>query len=187
MKERRLKEDYVLEEYIDERGREKRRSVYRGKWYRLAADAQGKKKLRLYSALGCACFAALYFLYMKLSTPSAWCMYVLPIAAAALIPLLYWAMGFVSMLRAPQVMTRVQRETGVGRVMRSAMGCMILLGTAAVGDVIFMICRANWAAEAPGFALLVCAAAVALSAFRYAKQHYDAVRETAAPKGGYPA
>ena len=187
LKERKLKEDYTLESYIDDRGREKRRAVYRGSWYTMGLDAHKKQKLTVTSIVLCALFAVLYIIYMKLSTPSAWCMYVLPIAAAGLIPLVYWGMGLFSMLRTPETMTRVQRETGIGRVMRSAMGCMILLFIAMVGDVIFMARNGNFAAEFPGFALLICAAMTAMYAFRFTKQHYDAIRVTSAPKGGAKA
>lgn len=185
MKERKYKEEYVLESYVDERGREKRRAVYRGSYYHIAAQGEARKKLNLYAVGSCVLFVLFYLIYMKLSTPSAWCMYVLPVAAAALIPLYYWCMGLFSMLRAPEKMTRTQRENGIGRVMRSAMGCMILMFIALVGDVVFLARGASFSAEWPGFAVLLCAAMTATGAFRYVKGHYNAVKETA-PKGGSP-
>lgn len=184
MKERKYKEDYALEQYIDERGKEKRRAVYRGKWYRLRADAAEKKKLQLVSVLTCVAFAAVYLFYMKLSTPSAWCMYVLPVCAAGLIPLLYWAMGLFAMLRAPEKMTSIDKENGIGRVMRSAMGCMILMGTACVGDIIFMARSGNFTAEWPGFMLILCACIIALAGFRYVKDFYNHIQVLDNPKGG---
>lgn len=184
MKERKYKEDYALEQYIDERGKEKRRAVYRGKWYRLHANAEEKKKLRLFSVLTCAAFAAVYLFYMKLSTPSAWCMYVLPVAAAGLIPLLYWAMGLFAMLRAPEKMTSIDKENGVGRVMRSAMGCMLLMGIASVGDIIFMARSGNFTAEWPGFLLLLCACAIAYAAFHRIKDCYNHIQVLDNPEGG---
>lgn len=176
MKERRYKEDYALEEYIDERGREKRRAVYRGPYFTM--DAQ-KRSAFLKAALPCAAlFAASYLFYMKLSTPSAYCMYVLPIAACAVIPYLYWAMGLYTLFRAPLRMTRLQRETGAGRVLRSAAACMFFLGAACAGDLIYMAVSlgSGFVRELPGFALLLGAASCAAFCFKRAKEFFAEIR-----------
>jgi len=176
VKERRYKEDYRLEEYIDERGREKRRAVYRGPYF--AMDAE-KRSAFLKAALPCAAlFAALYLLYMKLSTPSAYCMYVLPVAACAVIPYLYWVMGLYTLIRAPLRMTRLQKETGAGRVLRSASACMFFIGAACAGDLIYMAVSlgSGFARELPGFALLLGAALCAAFCFGRAKAFFTQIR-----------
>ena len=172
MKERKYKEDYRIEVTMDERGRDRRRAVYQGDDFYLPENTR-----RGWTYAGMlAVYAALYLAYMMLNSPGSHCIYVLPIAACAVIPSAYWTMGLISMLRAPQKMTSTQKEKGIGRVMRSAMGCMILLLTTCVGDVIFMARMGNWSAELPAFALLACAGMTALGAFRYVKGVYNAIR-----------
>ena len=172
MKERKYKEDYRIEVTLDERGRDRRRAVYQGDDFYLPENAG-----RLWTHAGMfAVYAALYLAYLLLNSPGSYCIYVMPIAACAVIPSAYWSMGLISMLRAPQKMTSTQKEKGIGRVMRSAMGCMVLLLTACVGDVIFMARNGNCFAELPAFALLVCAGMAALGVFRYVKGLYNAIR-----------
>lgn len=184
VKERKYKEDYALETYMDARGRERQRAVYRGKWY--ALDREASRAAGRFTGLCAAAFAVCYVIYVKMSTPSAYCMYVLPVSACALIPLIYWVMGVYAMLRAPAAMTRLQSETGPGRVLRSSVSCAVLMGMACVGDLIYMLVSLGSAAagEAPGFAMLLCAAASAYAAFRRAKEAHGMIRETAAPQGG---
>lgn len=182
VKERKYKEDYILESYIDEKGREKRRAVYRGDWFSLAeAD---RKPVRIQATACAAVFAAAYLGYMKLTPPSANCMYVLPIAACAVIPLLYWLMGTFSMWRAPEKMTRLQKESSIGRVLRSAVGCAALVGMACLGDVFFLLNsgKGQLTQELPGLILLLAALAAALGCFLRARDVFDRIRKTAAPK-----
>lgn len=172
MKERKYKEDYRIEVTMDERGRDRRRAVYQGDDFYLPENAG-----RLWTHAGMfAVYTALYLTYLLLNSPGSHCIYVLPIAACAVIPTAYWAMGLFAMLRAPKKMTSTQKEKGIGRVMRSAMGCMVLLLTACVGDVIFMIRSGNMALEIPAFVLILCAGITALGAFRHVKGVYNAIR-----------
>ena len=173
MKQRKYKEDYGFESYIDERGHEKRKTVYHGCWYRYHDPDAARKAM--YALVGCLALCVVCYVgYMLLGSPSSTCMYVLPVAACALFTLVYWVMGMFSMWRAPQKMTRVQTENGVGRVVRSAAGCAALLGMASGGDMIFMIVvlKENFAQELLAFALLACAAAAAVAAFRFAKAQH---------------
>lgn len=183
MKERKYKEDYRLETRITDRGREKRVAVYQGEWFTPAGD-EDWRQARRFSLGGLIAFVLCYAAYMRLSTPSAWCMYVLPVAAAGLIPALYWGMGLFTLLRCPSPMIRTQREKGVGRVMRSALGCMVLLGMAALGDVVFLAVGGQALAELPGFALLVCCAAISAGSFFRVKAAYNGMKTVPAPQGG---
>lgn len=182
MKERKYKEDYGIESYIDDRGREKRRAVYKGEWFSLA-DAD-KKQCRTLPVVSFVIFAAAFLLYIKLSTPSTACMYVLPIASCSLIPLLYWAMGAYSALRSPEKMTRLQKENGIGRVLRSALGCAVCTGMACIGDLCYMLfsLKSGAARELPGFALLAIAAAAAFGCFRYARDAFNRIRKVSPPE-----
>lgn len=182
VKERKYKEDYILESYIDEKGREKRRAVYRGDWFSLAeAD---RKPVRILSIACAAAFAAAYLGYMKLTPASANCMYVLPIAACAVIPLLYWLMGAFSLFFTPEKMTRLQKESSVGRVLRSSVGCAAFVGMACLGDVFFLINsgRGQLAQELPGLILLLAALAAAVCSFLHTRDVFGRIRKVSAPK-----
>lgn len=170
MKERKYKEDYGLKMVIDDHGRERREAVYRGEWFRLKVDV---RKSLLRWAGGCAAvFAALYLLYLEGNSPSTRCMYVFPLAACALPCFIYWLMGLWFLWRAPEKMTRVQKEKGVGRVLRSAVTCAVFMFMAAIGDLVFLCmnfekhARAEWL----GFGLIVCAACTAFKAFLEARE-----------------
>lgn len=175
MKERRLKDDYAVEISMDERGRDRRKAFYKGDYYRLNMDAAGRRAFFRTCAIQYALYLIFYLLYMLLSTPSTYCIYVLPFASAGIVPLAYWTLGMVGMLRSSERMTSVKKEKGVGRVMRSAMGCMVLLLMASVGDVIFLFRTAQRAQEVPGLALLLCMAVTALAGFRQAKEAYNGI------------
>lgn len=161
MKERKYKDDWYNEVSLDDRGREKRTPVYRGSWFRLPA-AYPKKALLLRAALPWLCFAVLLFLYFRLDFPGTRVLYVFLPAALALFPGLYWFLGIVSFLRAPEKMTRLQKETGIGRVLRSAVGCAVFCCAALVGDLVLLCTGA--AGEWPGTLLILAAALTALAA-----------------------
>ncbi|MGN0746363.1 MAG: hypothetical protein ACI4ML_06805 [Aristaeellaceae bacterium] len=182
MKERKYKEDYRLETRLTDRGREKRVAVYQGEWY-VPGNQQDWTQARRFGLGGWVALAVCYAAYMRLSTPSAWCMYVLPVAAAGVIPALYWVMGLFALLRCPSPMIRTQREKGIGRVMRSSLGCMVLLGMAALGDVVFLAVGGQALSELPGFALLACCAAVSAGCFFRVKAAYNGMRAVPSPEG----
>jgi len=154
MKERKYKEEYKLVTKLDEKtGKPKQIPVYMGDYY---AYAQGvsRRGLALASLPGLAAFIALYGVYMALSSPSSYCIYVLPFACCAIIPLLYACIGAVNMLRFTGKMTRVQKETGVARLLRSFIGCGVFTALAVLGDMIFML-RNGFAGEGLAALLLL--------------------------------
>lgn len=185
MKERKYKDDYGFHSYVDSRGKERREAVYQGEYFVMEGGAASLKKTRTESVLFLLVFTALYLVYLKLNTPSASCMYVLPIAACALIVLVYWSMGIFTMWRAPERMTRLQKENGVGRVLRSSVGCGILLTMACVGDLLLILTtlKERYTEELPGFALLGCAAMTALGCFLRVREAYRSIRNLPSSKG----
>lgn len=174
MKERKYKEDYGFETYFDNKGREKRRAVYQGDWYHMHAQDARFKFQALISLGLCLCA---YLIYMKLNSPSGRCMYVLPLAACALIPLAYWAMGVIAIFRNPEKMTRLQKENGPGRALRSALGCSILLGVASIGDVIFIFSSstARENGEWLGLGLLFLSTICAIGGFIRCRDAYNRI------------
>ena len=141
MKERKLKEDYGLQTQIDEKGREKQVPVYRGEWFILKEKSS---KSALYSLVpGCLLFLIPLIIYLFGASPSTYCLYVLIPAIAALLPAVYLAGGLFRMYGAPSPMTKLRKETGIGRVLRSSFGCMLLTGAALAGDLIFLLLNSD--------------------------------------------
>ena len=61
---------------------------------------------------------------------------------------------------------------------------MVLLGMAALGDVLFLAVGGQALAELPGFALLVCCAAISAGSFFRVKAAYNGMKTVPAPQGG---
>ncbi len=184
MKERKYKEDYGFATTMDHRGKEKREAVYRGNWYSYRGEEAAGRKAFTSSLVHLLVCIGFYLLYMHLNTPSSRCMYVMPVAACALAPLAYWCMGLFSMRRNLKKMTRLEKENGVGRVLRSCVGCGVLVGLASIGDLLFVLfsLKGRWQEEIFGFAALLCFAMCAMGSFLRIRDTYHQMDEVA--KGG---
>lgn len=165
MKERKYKEDWINETRFDDRGREKRVPVYKGSLFALK-PGQEKRKLLLSALLPWIAYLALVILYFKLDFPGARVMYVFLPAALSLFPCLYWAMGLWTLYRMPEKMTRLQKENGIGRVLRSSVGCTILSTAALIGEAVFLLTGGNAEREWPGMLMLLAADILALFTLR---------------------
>lgn len=164
MKERKYKNDWRSEFRIDPvTGRETQEMIYVGKWY-VAENAAACRRALHWACAANLLFFVLLLVYFLLDFPGATTLYVFVPAAIALFPWLYWLMGCSAALHAPDRLTRIQRETGIGRVLRSAVGCAVFSGLAVLGDCVFLFLGGAARGELPGFPLLLAAAAVALFA-----------------------
>ena len=161
MKERKYKEDWVNETRFDERGKEKRVPVYRGSFFSLQPGDR-KRSLFLSALLPWIVYLALLILYFRLDFPGTRVVYVFLPAALGLFPCLYWAMGIWGLYRAPEKMTRLQKENGIGRVLRSAVGCAVFASAALVGESVFLLSGGNFSREWPGMLILLLADILAL-------------------------
>ena len=161
MKERKYKEDWVNETRFDEKtGREKRVPVYRGDWYHLSGD-RTKRKLLLEALLPWIGFVALILAYYKLNFPGATVLYVFLPAAFSLFPALYWILGVAGLFRTEEKMTRLRKENGIGRILRSAAGCTVCAFAAILGDIVFLLAGSQAGKEWPGTLMLVLASVLA--------------------------
>ena len=165
MTERKYKEDWVNETRFDERGKEKRVPVYRGSFFSFPQE-QSRKKMLLSGLLPWIGYLGLLILYFVLDFPGARVLYVFLPAALGLFPCLYWAMGVWGLLRAPGKMTRLQKETGVGRVLRSSAACAALSCASLLGEAVFLFSGGNAAREWPGMLILLASAVPALGSVR---------------------
>jgi len=177
MKERKYKSDWVNEIRRDEKtGKEKTVPVYRGSWFE-AGPGSEKKTLVLYALLPWAGFLALVLLFFRLDYPGARTLYVFLPAALCLFPCLYWAMGVWGLFRAPRKMTRVQKETGIGRVLRSSAACLILSCAALIGELVFLLAGGDAAREWPGLLMLTAAAVLAFGTVSQFRNAYRRLSE----------
>lgn len=177
MKEKKFKDDYTVRTTLSDRGRTKQEIVYQGEYFRFSGGAKEKRSVLLQSLTCAGVFFLPYLGYMKLNTPSSRCIYVMPLAAVALIPFVYWCMGLYTLGRCKDQLTRLQKETGIGRVLRASIGCAVLLAMACTGDLAYMllVLKERITAEIPGFALLLCAAIAAMGSFLRAKEAYTGI------------
>lgn len=166
MKEKRYMEDWKTETRLDRNGKETQVPVYRGVWY-ILDEKTGRKGLAWRAALPCGAFLILLILYFRLNFPGATVLYVFLPAALGLFPGLYWALGTFGVARAPREMTRLQKENGIGRVLRSSAGCAVCALAAVAGDAVLILVKGEGPREWPGMLLLFAAACVALAAMRY--------------------
>lgn len=178
MKERKYKEDWVNETRLNEKnGRPLVVPVYKGPWFE-RQDGSGKSALLLRAAAPLTVFLILIILYFRLDFPGATTLYVFLPAALSLFPALYWAFGVWGIFRSPDRMTRLQAENGVGRVLRSSAGCLILSGCALVGDMVLLLTGGNAAREWPGSLILLTAAGLSL----FTVQYFRSVRRSLSRK-----
>ena len=160
MKERKYKEDWVNETRFDEKGREKRVPVYRGECFRLSPE-QAKRKLLFEALFPWIGYVVLVLLYFKLNFPGSTVMYVFLPAGLSLFPALYWLLGIAGLFRADEKMTRLQKENGLGRILRSAAGCAICSVAALLGNFVFLLIGQQAEKEWPGTLMLLTAGLLA--------------------------
>ncbi len=181
MKERRYMDDWVNEVRLDEKtGRDRRVPVYTGVWYTLDAAPGMSAALAVWAPfLVCAGLLALFFLLDDAGTRS------LPVflpAAFALFPLMYWGLGVWTVSRIRGRFTRLQREKGYGRMLRSSLGCVIFLGVAALADLVRMVTAGGPEQDLPGWLALLGAFLAALLAFSRQRRLERHIVETGGEK-----
>ncbi|MBQ6399022.1 MAG: hypothetical protein IJI21_02770 [Clostridia bacterium] len=162
MKERKYKEDWINETRF-EGSREKRVPVYRGPLFVFEGGASGKS-LALRGLILWGLYLALLLAYFRLDFPGTRALFVFLPAGLSLFPCFYWALGLWGLFRAPEKMTRLQKENGPGRVLRSAVGCGACSLGAVIGDAVFLLTGGSAAAEWPGLLMLLAVGGVAFAA-----------------------
>ena len=177
MKERKYKEDWINETQVDEKGKEKTVPVYRGALFALP-PGQTKQRLVLYALLPWAGYLLLLILYFRLNFPGSRILYIFLPAGLSLFPCVYWIMGIWELFRAPQKMTRIRKETGIGRILRSAAACMVLACAALLGETVFLLSGGDAAREWPGTLMLAACAALAACAVGIFRSVHSRLSET---------
>lgn len=177
MKERKYKEQYKLIDEMDSRGHINRTAVYTGRYYVWQADDARQKRCRVTWLIGMLSITACILGYLLANTPGSRCIYVLPILIIGLFPALYGCIGAVNVYRQPRKLTIVQRENGIGRLVRSAFGAALTASIALIGDVIFLFTTAQPASETPGTALIALTCFLGWLCFADVRKGWHAMQE----------
>ena len=171
LKARRYKEQFRLRTTVDGRtGRERREAEYTGEYYAFSASGGSAKRRAAKLAAPVALYWAAALAYLRTAGVTGRCIYALVPFLMGLFPGVYALMGLAAMARAPQRMTVVQRENGVGRVMRSGLGCGVFGAVGAVGATVCLSVENRWPAAWPEPLLMALAAAAGFAAFALARR-----------------
>ena len=170
MKEKRYMDDWVNVVSIDEKtGREKRTPEYRGDWYIDKSTGADKTRSALLGLAALMLLFGLFILYHMTGFPGSTVMYVFLPSALSLFPMLYWLIGLYCRYRAPEKMTRRQKESGISRLKRCAVGCAVLNGLALLMDAVYLITGGSAGREWPGTLIFAAACLLACLAARHYK------------------
>ena len=181
MKERKYKDDYKNELRLDPvTGKEKVVPVYHGSYYETPV-VDVIRRQGPYAMLSGALFLALMLVYYIVDFPGTRVLYVFIPSAFCLFPIFYWIIGGHACWRTPDRMTRLQKENGAGRVLRSSAGCAIFMAITLICELIFLIFGHAPAREWIGLLIFAAAGADAFLTARAFRDLYNSIQEV--PKG----
>lgn len=145
-------------------GKERKRAIYKGTYYRLTLSAREARKRTLTLILSALLFLGIFLLCGLLNLPSSRCIYVLPFYLLMLFPLFFWLMALCRLFALPPRFTEPERDQSIGSALRSTRGLTVLCGLYAVGAAVFMLTGgANGRLGAELFAALALLAVGALA------------------------
>ena|GEM_PF-2143728 len=184
MKERKYKDDYRNELRLDPvTGREKVVPVYHGKYFETPV-AEVIRRQGPFAMLSGFLFLGLMLAYYLIDFPGTKVLYVFIPSAFCLFPVFYWIIGGYACWKTPDRMTRLQKENGSGRVLRSSAGCAVFIVITLICDLIFLLFRHGPAREWIGFLILAAAGVTAFLTARAYRDLYNSIQE--APDKHFP-
>ena len=176
MKARRYKEQYRIRTGIDPKsGRERRMAQYAGQYCAFPAGTPDAKGRALRLAVPIALYWLLALAYLKTAGATGRCIYALVPYLLGLFPGVYALMGLFAMVRAPKRMTVVQRENGVGRALRSALGCGVFAALGTLGAIVCLCADRLWAGAWHEPLLMAASAAAGFAAFTLARRDFHSL------------
>ncbi len=161
-------------------GKPKREAVYIGPYYRYQGLPATLGRMKTYLVPGAVVFTGVFIGYLFTDLPSTRYYLTLPFALAQLLPLFYWVLAVVRVLRMPERFTQWQRDAGPLSYIRCAYGLAALGLLFAAGEAVLIAtggAGARWPEEAAWGAGMAAAAGLALWSARRAKA-LDAAGET---------
>ncbi len=178
MKERRYRNHYRLVTDVNPKtGRLREVAEYAGDYYRFPWDAASVRRqaLRIGAAVGL--FWALSIAHLRFSRATSHCMYALVPFMLGLLPGAYAIMGLWTTLRLRERMTVVQKESGPGRLVRSALGCGVCSALGAVGCAVFLSVGSQWTDSWAEPLIAAAASAAAWVAFGMSRRFYKSIEK----------
>ena len=177
MKERRYRDSYRLVTDVDPRtGRPREVAEYAGDWYRFPEVERARRQAMI--AGSCvALYWALAIAHLRFSHVTSRCMYALVPFMLGLFPGTYAVMGLWTTLRAGERMTVVEKENGLGRLVRAALGCGVFAAMGAAGCAAYLTLGGQWAAGWPEPLRAAAAYAAAWAAFAVSRKQYKSIKK----------
>lgn len=136
---KRYADDYETIITMDERGREKKKAVYRGSYYHIAADEIEITKFKRNSLLLIVGITIFHFAGGFVSNPGMYAFYIGLPYALIFLPLYFMIAGG---LRLPKEKRKFRRdEIGLSyeRIRKSNLFSLIFLGVVFLGEIVFLI------------------------------------------------
>lgn len=137
---------------------------YRGTFYKLQLDSQGKRKASLDCFVCAAAMMALFLGSLCINNDGSRVFYILMPYIFCGLPLFYCLRGCDAFRRAGTVMERREYERGILRIKRSAIAAAVLTGYTAAADLGFLLCNRDAVSKKPELAFWFLCAGVFLAA-----------------------
>ncbi len=112
---------------------------YRGAYYKLKLDSQGKRKASLDCFVCAAVMMTLFFVSLCINNDGSRVFYILMPYIFCGLPLFYCLRGCDVFRKAGPAMERREYERGILRIKRSAAAAAVLTGYTAAADLLFLL------------------------------------------------
>lgn len=139
MKRKLYRDSYEIRTLTDpDTGRERKTSVYRGLYYRLALTPEQKTRMNVLHITFSVISIALFLLCGWMNLPSSRSFYVLPFYLFMLFPLFYRALAVFRFCRLRASFTAVDKDGSIDSLVRSSYGLAVLSVLFLLGDIVFL-------------------------------------------------
>ena len=140
---RKFVDDYEIVVEEDEKGREKKKAVYRGNYYEVDAAKISLKKSKWFNIILIVIILAFHIVGGFINNQGMYRFFVALPYVATFLPLYFIATGTFRMPTEKKQLRRDQVELSFNRVKKASIYLLILFGMSILGEVIFLIFFAN--------------------------------------------
>lgn len=136
---KRYADDYVNENTVDGKGRERKTAVYRGTYFRFLLDEQAYQKTKLWYILLTAGLVVILVGMGFIANKGMYKIYVALPYTLCYFPLLYLVMGIIRLPAQASHLRRDQVGLSLDRVKTTSLVLLIFLAVGLVGEVAYVI------------------------------------------------
>lgn len=136
---KRFKDDYEVVAFQDERGREKHKLEYRGKYFEISIDEIELLKFRRYSIFLLLPIIIAHVTAGFLNNQGMDQFYIVLPYAISFFPLFYLAWGVLRLPREKRKYQRSETELSFGHMKTSSRALLILFGIGMIGEIMFLL------------------------------------------------